>query len=107
VNPSRTARRGDVATLFVTGEGLVTPSLATGATPSSNTSLSRLPKPRANVTVTVGGVAVTPDFVGIPSGLVGVTQINFRIPTTVAAGPQDVVVTVGSNASNTAKITVQ
>jgi uncharacterized protein (TIGR03437 family) len=57
--------------------------------------------------MTVGGVPVVPDFIGIPSGLVGVTQINFRIPDGVAPGVQDVVVTVGGVASNTAKITVQ
>jgi uncharacterized protein (TIGR03437 family) len=110
VNPSRAARRGDVATLFITGEGAVTPSLATGDTPPASTSLSRLPRPRAAVSITVGGVPVVQDsawFVGIPSGLVGVTQINFRIPTTVQPGTQDVVVTVGANVANTAKITVQ
>ena len=110
VNPSRAVKRGDVATLFVTGDGAVTPALATGDTPSPTTSLSRLPKPRAAVTITVGGVPVAQDsawFVGIPSGLVGVTQINFRIPATVQPGTQDVVVTVGSAAANTAKITVQ
>jgi uncharacterized protein (TIGR03437 family) len=110
VNPSRAARRGDVATLFITGEGAVTPSLATGDTPSPGTSVSRLPRPRASVSITVGGVPVAQDsawFVGIPSGLVGVTQINFRIPTTVQPGAQDVVVTVGSTVANTAKITVQ
>jgi uncharacterized protein (TIGR03437 family) len=107
VNPSRTAKRGDVATLFITGEGAVRPSLATGATPSPRTSLTNLPKPQGAVTVTVGGVPVTPQFVGIPSGLVGVTQINFPIPASVPPGVQDVVVTVGTGTSNTAKITVQ
>lgn len=107
VNPSRSAKRGDVATLFITGEGAVTPSLATGTTPSASTALSRLPKPRASYSLTVGGVPATIQFIGIPSGLVGVTQVNFQIPASAAPGPQDVVVTVGGNVSNTARITVQ
>jgi adhesin/invasin len=107
VNPSSSGARGQIVTLFVTGDGAVTPSLATGATPSPTTALSRLPKPRASVSVTVGGQPSTIDFVGIPSGLVGVTQINFRIPEGVAAGEQPVVVTVGAAQSNTARILVQ
>ena len=108
VNPSRAAKRGDVATLFITGEGAVRPSLATGTTPSSTTPLSRLPSPQAGQpTVTVGGIAAQVQFAGIPSGLVGVTQINFTIPAGVASGVQPVVVTVGNASSNTATITVQ
>jgi uncharacterized protein (TIGR03437 family) len=108
VNPSRTAKHGDVATLFITGEGAVRPSLATGTTPSSTTPLSRLPSPQAGQpTVTVGGIAAQVQFAGIPSGLVGVTQINFTIPAGVASGVQPVVVTVGNASSNTATITVQ
>jgi uncharacterized protein (TIGR03437 family) len=107
VNPSRSAARGQVATLFLTGEGQVRPSLATGTTPSPRTALANLPKPQATVVVTVGGVPVTPDFIGIPWGLVGVTQVNFKIPDGVAPGVQDVVVTVGGVPSNSAKITVQ
>jgi uncharacterized protein (TIGR03437 family) len=58
-----------------------------------------LPAPRQPVSLTVGGIAVTPLFVGIPSGLAGVTQINFTVPAGLAAGPQPVVVTVGGAAS--------
>jgi len=107
VNPSRSITRGGVATLFITGEGAVSPAIATGTTPQPSTPTSRLPKPRATYSVTVGGVPATVQFIGIPSGLVGVTQINFQVPSTVPAGAQDVVVTVGANTSNTAKINVQ
>jgi uncharacterized protein (TIGR03437 family) len=107
VNPSSSAARGAAATMFITGDGQVTPTLATGTTPSSRTAIANLPKPRQSVTVTVGGQPATIDFIGIPSGLVGVTQINFRIPAGVATGEQPVVVTVGTSSSNTAKIVVQ
>jgi uncharacterized protein (TIGR03437 family) len=107
VNTSRSAARDSVATLFITGDGQVTPSLSTGTSPSASTPLARLPKPALPVTVTVGGVPATVQFIGIPSGLVGVTQINFTIPSSVAPGVQPVVVTVGSAASQSANITVQ
>ena len=80
VNPTSSAARGQAATMFMTGEGAVSPTLATGNTPSSRTAIANLPKPRASVSVTVGGLPAIVDFIGIPSGLVGVTQINFRIP---------------------------
>jgi uncharacterized protein (TIGR03437 family) len=107
VNPSPSGTRGQTVTLFVTGAGAVTPRLSTGDTPSSRTPLNNLPKPTQAVTVTVGGVPAGLAFIGIPSGLVGVTQINFTIPQNAPTGPQPVVVTVGTAASNTATITVQ
>lgn len=105
INPSRTGARGQTVTVFITGDGPVTPSLATGTAPSSSRTP---PKPQQAVSVTVGGVDVGPlQFIGIPTWAVGVTQINFTIPASVPPGPQPVVVTVGGQASNTATITVQ
>jgi uncharacterized protein (TIGR03437 family) len=106
INPSRTASPGQEVTLFITGEGQVTPSLATGATPAKGTPTAQLPKPRLPVSMTVGGLPATIDFIGIPSGLVGVTQINFTVPAGIAPGVQPVVVTVGSAASPPATITI-
>jgi uncharacterized protein (TIGR03437 family) len=104
VNPSRTGARGQTVTMFITGDGAVTPSVTTGSPPSG----TRTPRPVQSVSVTVGGIdAGTLDFIGIPSWAVGVTQINFTIPSSVAPGPQPVVVTVGGQQSNTATITVQ
>lgn len=89
-----------VLLLFVTGEGDVTPTLATGATPSATiTDPTKLPHARQALTLTVGGVTVTPLFAGIPNGLAGTTQIDFQVPAGVPAGKQPVVVTVGGVAS--------
>ncbi len=106
VNPYRSAAAGTEIAMFITGEGAVTPALATGATPSPH---AVTPTPRLPVSITVGGIAVSADaiqFKGIPSGLVGVTQINFTIPATVPVGMQQVVVTVGSASSPAANINV-
>jgi uncharacterized protein (TIGR03437 family) len=105
INPFPSAAAGQTVTLYVTGEGQVTPSLATGSTPSPKTQTGGLPKPRLPVSVTVGGVAATIQFIGIPSGLVGVTQINYIVPSGVS-GVQPVVVTVGGVASPAATLTV-
>jgi uncharacterized protein (TIGR03437 family) len=106
INPSNSAGRGQIATMFITGEGQVRPALATGTTPSPRTRLSDLPQPQLPVTVTVGSMPATIQFIGIPSGLVGVTQINFAVPESAPLGTQPVVVTVGTAASPPANLTV-
>jgi uncharacterized protein (TIGR03437 family) len=107
LNPSRTGSAGQEVFLYITGEGQVHPALADGASPAPGTPVASLPKPRQSYSMTVGGIPATIDFIGIPVGLVGVTQINFTIPANVPAGPQPVVVTVGTAASPPATITVQ
>jgi uncharacterized protein (TIGR03437 family) len=103
--PVTTATTGDVLLLFMTGEGEVTPFLASGATPSA-TAIS-FPKPRLPVTITIGGVNVTPLFAGIPPGLAGVSQIDLVVPPGVPKGPQKIIVTVGSVAATAIPITIQ
>ena len=104
--PFSSAAAGQITTLFITGSGQVTPALPDGTTPAPGTALPRLPKPKLPVTVTVAGQSATIDFIGIPSGLVGVTQINYTVPAGTPAGVQPVVVTVGTVASQPAKLTV-
>ena len=105
--PVASATRGQVLTLFMTGEGDVSPPIATGATPPTTTPLSQLPAPRATpFSLTVAGLPVTPQFIGIPYGLVGETQINFQVPANAPLGKQNVVVTIGDNSSVAAQINV-
>jgi uncharacterized protein (TIGR03437 family) len=104
--PFSSAGRGTVTTLFITGEGQVSPSLADGESPSSTTPVSQLPKPKLPVKMTVANEPATIEFIGIPSGLVGVTQINYEVPADAPLGPQPVVVTVGGVASQTIQLTV-
>ncbi len=105
--PFPSAARGNTITLYITGDGQVSPSLPTGTAPAAGTPTSRLPKPRLTVSITVGGVLATTTFVGIPTGYVGVTQINFTVPADAPTGVQPVVVTVGNASSAAAKLTVQ
>lgn len=103
--PNGTAGRGQTTTLYMAGTGAVTPAIATGAAPPLSTPLSSLPAP-ANTTVTVGGVQASTSFLGIPYYLVGVTQINFTIPSNIPTGRQPIVVSVNGMQSPTAFVNV-
>jgi uncharacterized protein (TIGR03437 family) len=104
--PYSTGKVGDSLLIFMTGEGAVSPAIATGATPAPSTPFNQLPMPVASVAVTVGGVTAPIAFVGIPSGLAGVTQINFVIPPGVSPGVQPVIVTIGGISSPAVTLTV-
>jgi uncharacterized protein (TIGR03437 family) len=99
--PNESASAGSIIELFLTGAGQVTPAEATGNVPAQGTT----PVPDLPIAMTVGGVAVTPVYVGIPSWSVGVLQINFAVPSTLAGGTYPVVVTVGSVSSQAALLT--
>ena len=96
----------EVLLLYMTGDGDVTPTLATGATPVHSTNPSTYPKPRQPVSATIGGVPATLLFQAIPYGLAGATQIDLTVPANAPSGPQDLVVTVGGVAAPPVKVTV-
>jgi len=106
VVPFGSAKRGDVITLYITGAGAVTPSMATGAAPDASTPLANLPAPVQSVTVTVGGLPSPYVWTGIPWGLVGVVQVNYQVPSGVGLGPQPVVVSVGGVPSAAATLNI-
>jgi uncharacterized protein (TIGR03437 family) len=103
ITPNVSGSRGQEYTLFVTGAGEVSPEIATGAAPTG----AQVPVPLGAVSMTIGGVAATLDYVGIPSWSVGTLQINFTVPSNAPVGLQPVVVTVGSAASVAANFTVE
>ena len=104
--PTRSAARGRIIEMYITGAGAVTPAIATGAAPASQTAVANLPKPSQAVLVTVGDVEAPISFIGIPAGLAGVTQINFQVPAGAALGTRTVVVTIGGVSSSPATLTV-
>lgn len=104
--PFSSASRGETLPMFITGQGAVSPAVATGAAPAPGTPVSQLPAPVLPLKLTIGGVAITPAFVGIPEGLVGVTQINFQVPANTPLGSQKVVVTIGGVSSAPATLNV-
>jgi uncharacterized protein (TIGR03437 family) len=106
--PKTAVHAGDYATLYFTGQGPVSPPVATGDAPPppDQVSVSGLPSPFGAVKVLVNGMEATISFAGIPYYLVGVAQINFIVPPGTPAGDQAVVVSVGGVSSNTAYLTV-
>jgi adhesin/invasin len=100
------AAQGQITTLYLAGTGPVTPVIATGSAPASSTPLGSLPAPQ-NTTVLVGNgkVPATIQFIGIPYGLVGVTQINFQVPSGMT-GRQPVIVNVNGVLSAAAYVNV-
>ncbi|MGB6945034.1 MAG: protease pro-enzyme activation domain-containing protein [Bryobacteraceae bacterium] len=104
--PTPSAAPGQEVAFYITGAGAVSPAISDGAAPAASTVLADLPKPEQGTTVTIGGVQAAIDFIGIPAGLVGVTQINVQVPNGIAAGSQPVVVTVDGVPSPAATIRI-
>lgn len=104
--PVSNGRAGDLLSLYITGQGPLAPGIATGTAPAPSTPVAQLPQPVEPVQVTIGGVPATILFAGDPSGLVGLTQVNFQVPSGVAVGDQPLVVTVGGVTANVVTFTV-
>jgi uncharacterized protein (TIGR03437 family) len=104
--PNTSGARGQVVTLFITGAGAVSPAVATGAAPVWGTPVAELPAPVLGITVTVDSVPAGIEFAGIPWGLAGVMQVNYRIPVTIPTGSQPVVVNLGGISSPPVKLDV-
>jgi uncharacterized protein (TIGR03437 family) len=94
VSYTNLANAGDTLVLYATGLGATTPAAPAAGEATSTVPLVPLP------TLTVGGVAATVSFAGIPAGYAGLYQINFTVPAT-AQGSQPVVLTIGGQTSNT------
>jgi uncharacterized protein (TIGR03437 family) len=97
--PNATGRAGQPFVFFITGQGAVTPSVATGQAPSNALPINGLPRPLLPVQVSVGGQPAELLFFGIPYGLAGVSQINIVIPPGLPPGTHAVVVRVGDRLS--------
>jgi len=99
-----TSRKSIGMAVVGTGEGQLTPAGITGSVTSS--AGPNFPKPVANVSVTIGGVAAAIQYAGEAPGLVsGVIQVNAVIPPGVTSGNLPVVLTIGNN-SSPANVTV-
>jgi uncharacterized protein (TIGR03437 family) len=107
ISPSATAQQGSAATLYVTGDGDVTPALQTGFSPDAATPVTSLPHARLPFSVAIGGVQAFLNFVGITPGMVGLTQVNFVVPNSVPPGIQPVVVNVNGVQSPPVNLNVQ
>jgi len=102
--PSNPAAKGSSVSIYATGEGQLVPGVATG---SITPGVLPLPKPIANVSVTIGGQTAEISYAGeAPTLVSGVIQINAKIPSNIASGNQPVVLTIGNNTNTQQSITV-
>jgi uncharacterized protein (TIGR03437 family) len=95
------ATRGDTVVVYLTGEGETSPFGVTGkVTTVASAPLPLTPGPLLQPSVTIGGQPANWSFAGEAPGFVsGVMQLNVQVPTTIAAGDQAIVVTIGGNPS--------
>jgi len=82
-DPARPARRGEHVTIYGSGHGALTPTVALGAPAEGSLSLVD-----ANVTALIGGRPAEVTFAGAAPGFVGLLQLNVRIAADAATGPQ-------------------
>lgn len=104
--PQARCGRGETCILFLTGQGAVSPSIATGRAPTGAGGIASLPQPTAGASMTIGGTEATVLFAGIPPALVGVMQVNFTVAPATPVGTQPVVVKIGGVSSEAAKIEI-
>jgi uncharacterized protein (TIGR03437 family) len=99
-------KRGNVVSVYMTGEGQTNPAGVDGAIIPAVLSALKTPLLQP-VTATVGGIPATVAYAGSAAGLVsGVMQVNLIIPATAPTGPSvPIVITVGT-ASTQAGVTV-
>jgi len=103
VSAARPLSRGEFAYLYASGLGNVSNIPPDGAGGPS----SPLSAVTSDVRVTIGGVACDVQFAGLAPGLDGVYQVNFRVPSEVGSGSQDIVVTAGGVAGSAVKVQVE
>lgn len=104
--PGNPAARGSVIQIFGTGEGQTNPAGVDGQIATE--SAAYLPRPVDSVSVTIGGVKVTPSYAGaVPQSFAGFFQVNVQIPTSVKTGNQPVVLTIGGASSAPLNVAVK
>jgi uncharacterized protein (TIGR03437 family) len=95
------AQAGSWVTVYMSGQGLVSPAVVSGAASPGNP----VAQPMLAVVATIGKQSAGIMFAGLTPGAVGLFQVNLRIPA-LASGDFPLMVSVGQGQSNTPLISV-
>jgi uncharacterized protein (TIGR03437 family) len=99
--PDHSAAPGSIVTAYVTGQGPLNLPIPSGNAAPSDPLIGAV----TGISATIGGQNVEVTFAGMAPGLVGVFQVNLRIPALVA-GDYPLAIEVGPLTSNSGLITV-
>jgi uncharacterized protein (TIGR03437 family) len=103
--PGAPAAPGSIVVVYMTGEGVTSPSSITGAI--AGTSGNGLNQPVAAVTATIGGASAPIVYCGsAPDVVYGIMQVNVLIPPATPSGAQPLVINIGSTPTQSG-VTVQ
>jgi uncharacterized protein (TIGR03437 family) len=94
------AHSNEVVSLYVTGLGVLIPSLATGQPAGGNNIAQLIP------TATIDGANTEVTFFGGAPGFVGLNQVNVKIPATARTAPDLAVRITSTRQSNLVTIPV-
>ncbi len=96
------APRGSIVTFYASGYGQTDPAGVDG-----KPACAPLPKPLASSSVTIGGINAEVLYAGAAPGMIGVMQVNARIPLNVVPGNAiSIFLTVGSTSQQGVTIAV-
>src|ERR1035438_10532665 len=84
VNAKSPAQIGETVSVYLTGLGAVSPTIADGA--AGPTDPNALAKAVATITAYIGGVSATVGYAGLAPQLAGLYQINLTVPAGLTAG---------------------
>jgi uncharacterized protein (TIGR03437 family) len=101
-DPSNPAKAGSTIIAYLSGSGPVTPPVADGAAAPSGSLVSATSQSSA----TIGSSTAQVAFAGLAPGFVGLTQVNIVVPSDLPTGDYPLAITIGSETSNSAIISV-
>jgi len=102
VSDGEPAQAGEFLAIYSTGLGVFTQPVASGAIPTTPP-----PETAARPEVTIGGRSAAVSYSGAAPGFVGVYQVNVQVPSGLAAGTQEVILTMNGVRSNTVTIALR
>ena len=104
VSITNPARQNEVLVAYATGLGAVRPNVVTGA-PTPTTGLVRT---LLTPSVSIDNVACELQFSGLTPGLIGVNQLNFRVPANAKTGDvQVLLVTLAGQSSQGVQLSIR